>query len=289
MATDKLIVIVGPTASGKTSLAIDLAARYGGEIICADSRTVYKGMDIGTAKPSLFEQHGVPHWGLDLVNPGESFNVAMFKEYADRKITDIRRRGKVPFIVGGTGLYIDAVLFNYQFGPSPDVVKRSTLGKLDLCELHQYCNNNNIKIPENSKNKRYVIREIERRGVSAERQNIPLQNSIIVGITTPRSILRSRVSCRAKSMVEAGVVDEAVAIIQKFGDNSEAATGSVYRIIKDFYMSETGCVDDLVEQFIKSDMGLIKRQMTWFRRNPFIVWGTASSAEHYLSQILEDQ
>ena len=289
MATDKLIVIVGPTASGKTSLAIDLAARYGGEIICADSRTVYKGMDIGTAKPSLLEQRGVPHWGLDLVDPGEAFNASMFKEYADRKIADIRRRGKVPFVVGGTGLYIDAVLFDYQFGPSPDVVKRSTLGKLDLCELHQYCNNNNIKIPENSKNKRYVIREIERRGVSAERQNIPLQNAIIVGITTPRSILRSRVSCRAKSMVEAGVIDEAVAILQKFGDNSEAATGSVYRIIKDFYMSETSCVDDLIGQFIKSDMSLIKRQMTWFRRNPFIVWGTASSAEHYLSQILEDQ
>jgi len=284
-----LIVIVGPTASGKTSLAIDLAARYGGEIICADSRTVYKGMDIGTAKPSLLEQRGVPHWGLDLVDPGEAFNASMFKEYADRKIADIRRRGKVPFVVGGTGLYIDAVLFDYQFGPSPDVVKRSTLGKLDLCELHQYCNNNNIKIPENSKNKRYVIREIERRGVSAERQNIPLQNAIIVGITTPRSILRSRVSCRAKSMVEAGVVDEAVDILQKFGDNSEAATGSVYRIIKDFYMSETSCVDDLIGQFIKSDMSLIKRQMTWFRRNPFIVWGTASSAEHYLSQILEDQ
>lgn len=289
MATDKLIVIVGPTASGKTSLAIDLAARYGGEIICADSRTVYKGMDIGTAKPSLLEQCGVPHWGLDLVNPGESFNVAMFKEYTDRKIADIRRRGKVPFIVGGTGLYIDAVLFNYQFGSSPDVVKRATFGRFGLRELHDYCNNNNIKIPENSKNKRYVIREIERRGVPAERQNIPLQNAIIVGITTPRSILRSRVSCRAKSMVEAGVIDEAVAILQKFGDNSESATGSVYRIIKDFYMSKTGCVDDLVEQFIKSDMGLIKRQMTWFRRNPFIVWGTASSVEHYLSQILEGQ
>ena len=246
-------------------------------------------MDIGTAKPSLLEQRGVPHWGLDLVDPGEAFNASMFKEYADWKIADIRRRGKVPFVVGGAGLYIDAVLFDYQFGVSPDVVKRSTLGKLELCELHQYCNNNNIKIPENSKNKRYVIREIERRGVSAERQNIPLQNAIIVGITTPRSILRSRVSCRAKSMVEAGVVDEAVAILQKFGDNSEAATGSVYRIIKDFYMSETGCVDDLIGQFIKSDMSLIKRQMTWFRRNPFIVWGTASSAEHYLSQILEDQ
>jgi tRNA dimethylallyltransferase len=111
-----LIVIVGPTASGKTSLAIDIAKQFGGEIICADSRTVYIGMDIGTAKPSRAEQAMVPHWALDLVEPGQRFTAADFKEYANKKIAEIRSRGNIPMIVGGTGLYVDGVIFDYKFG-----------------------------------------------------------------------------------------------------------------------------------------------------------------------------
>ena len=99
-----LIVIVGPTASGKTSLAIKVAQQFSGEIISADSRAIYRGLDIGTAKPSMKERDGVVHWGFDLVNPGERFTVADFKRYADAKIVDIRLRGKVPILVGGTGL-----------------------------------------------------------------------------------------------------------------------------------------------------------------------------------------
>lgn len=113
---DKVIVILGPTGSGKTGVGIELAQRIGGEIISADSRTIYKGMDIGTAKPSLEEQAGVPHFGFDLVEPGERFTVADWKEYAASKIAEIQGRGKVPIIVGGTGLYIDALVYNYHFG-----------------------------------------------------------------------------------------------------------------------------------------------------------------------------
>src|SRR5664279_2859392 len=100
-----LVVIVGPTASGKSSLATEVAKKFSGEIICADSRSVYKGMDIGTAKPSVEERQGVPHWGLDLVEPGEYFSVSDFKDYAVEKIKEIRSRNKTPFLVGGTGLY----------------------------------------------------------------------------------------------------------------------------------------------------------------------------------------
>ena len=99
-----LVVIVGPTASGKTALAIKLAEQCGGEIICADSRTVYKEMDVGTAKPTAAEQHQVPHWGLDLVRPDQRFTAADFKLYAEQKIKEIRERGHIPFVVGGTGL-----------------------------------------------------------------------------------------------------------------------------------------------------------------------------------------
>lgn len=111
-----LIAIVGPTASGKTSAAIRIAEKYGGEIICADSRTIYKEMNIGTAKPTSEECSRVPHWGLDLVSPNERYSVKDFQLYALEKIEDIRHRDKIPILVGGTGLYIDSVIFNFQFG-----------------------------------------------------------------------------------------------------------------------------------------------------------------------------
>jgi tRNA dimethylallyltransferase len=133
-----LIVIVGPTASGKTSLAVQLAKKYDGEIICADSRTIYKGMDIGTAKPTLAERAVVLHWGLDLVEPGELFSAADFKRYADQKIEEIRNRGHVPFLVGGSGLYVDAVVFDYAFGVKADPSKRQMLEDWTVEELQNY-------------------------------------------------------------------------------------------------------------------------------------------------------
>ena len=114
-----VIIILGPTGSGKTSVSIEIAKAIGGEIISADSRAIFKGMDIGTAKPTKEEMQGIPHYGLDLVEPGDRFTVADWKRYTEDKINDIKSRGKVPMIVGGTGLYIDALIFDYQFkGPT---------------------------------------------------------------------------------------------------------------------------------------------------------------------------
>ena len=132
MEAKPLVVIVGPTASGKSALAISLAEKFGGEIICADSRTVYKGMDIGTAKPTVDEQARVPHWGLDLVEPGERFSAAKFKRYAIAKIDEIHSRGNIPFLVGGTGLYIDGILFDYEFGSDFNAELRKKLESLSL-------------------------------------------------------------------------------------------------------------------------------------------------------------
>ena len=124
-----VIVIVGATASGKTGAAIAIAKKIGGEIISADSRTIYKYMDIGTAKPSMVERNGVPHFGFDLVEPNGRFTVADFKQYAEQKIYEIRQRGRVPIVVGGTGLYVDALVFNYQFdGKAKDVNHGTVLG-----------------------------------------------------------------------------------------------------------------------------------------------------------------
>jgi tRNA dimethylallyltransferase len=127
-----LVVIVGPTASGKSATAMRIAKEYGGEIICADSRTIYKGMDIGTAKPTAEDRRQVPHWGLDLVEPGQQFTAADFKEYANQKIYEIRQRGNLPILVGGTGLYVDGVIFNYRFGKTnPELRKKLEQLSLD--------------------------------------------------------------------------------------------------------------------------------------------------------------
>src|SRR4051812_22066904 len=111
----ELLVIVGPTASGKSELALKVAQEFRGEIIAADSRTIYKGMDIGTAKPTKEEQQLAPHWGLDLVEPGQTFSVYQFKKYTEERIEEIKKRNKLPILVGGSGLYIDGILFGFEF------------------------------------------------------------------------------------------------------------------------------------------------------------------------------
>lgn len=282
MATKPLIVIVGPTASGKTGLAIELAAFFGGEIICADSRTVYKEMDIGTAKPTNEERERVPHWGLDLVLPGERFTAADFKRYAEEKIEEIRSRGKIPFLVGGTGLYVDGVLFDYEFGQEQDAIRRRELESQSLEALHKYCIENNIKLPENTKNKRYVIRTIEQGEVNAKRSARPISASIIVGIATDRDELRTRIEDRSEQIFQNGVVDEAIKLGKKYGWESEAMTGNIYPLIKQ-HLDGQLTLDELKYKFTTSDWKLAKRQLTWLKRNAYIKWLSLEEARSYLS------
>ena len=282
-----LIVIVGPTASGKTSLAIQLAKKYRGEIICADSRTVYRGMNIGTAKPSLEEQQEVSHWGLDLVDPGDSFSVSQFKDYVCQKIKEIRSRGNIPFLVG-TGLYIDSVIFDFQFGAKYSKEKRVNLQEMTISELQQYCINHDVALPENSKNKRYLIRAIERAGKKSSGLEVPLSNTIVVGITTDKQLLKQRITDRAKKMFKDGVVEETIGLVNSAGWCNEAMTGNVYPVIKKLIEKEID-EDQAVREFIASDVNLVKRQLTWFRRNPFIEWGDIHSCEQYLSRVLDSK
>ncbi len=283
-----LIVIVGPTASGKTSLAIQLAKKYRGEIICADSRTVYCGMNIGTAKPSLEEQQEVSHWGLDLVDPVDSFSASQFKSYARQKIKEIRSRGNIPFLVGGTGLYIDSVIFDFQFGAKYSKEKRANLQEMTISELQQYCVNHDVVLPENSKNKRYLIRAIERAGKKSSRLEVPLNNTTVVGITTDKQLLKQRITDRAKKMFKDGVVEETIELANSAGWCNEAMTGNVYPIIKKLIEKEID-EDQAVREFIVSDVNLVKRQLTWFRRNSFIEWGDVHSCEQYLSRVLDSK
>lgn len=280
-----LVVIVGPTASGKTSLAVELAEQLGGEIICADSRTIYKGMDIGTAKPTEAERQRVPHWGLDLVEPGQSFSVADFKSYAIDTIADIRSRGNIPFLVGGSGLYVDAVIFDYQFGSKSIAEQRAYLEGMDLDQLHKYCEKNNILLPENTRNKRYVIRAIERRGDIGRRRSVPINTSIIVGIATNSDVLRTRIADRSEQILTNGVVEEAMMLGKKYGWESEAMTGNIYPLIYE-YMRKGEDAEELVERFAVLDWKLAKRQLTWFRRNPYIVWDERENLADYIRRVL---
>ncbi|OYX53360.1 tRNA (adenosine(37)-N6)-dimethylallyltransferase MiaA [Candidatus Saccharibacteria bacterium 32-50-13] len=281
-----LVVIVGPTASGKTALAIRLAKRYDGEVICADSRTVYRDMDIGTAKPTPEEQADVPHWGLDMVDPGQRFTAADFKQYALRKVAEIKARGRIPFIVGGTGLYIDGVLFDYEFGEGYDPTRRSQLEALTIEKLYDYCHDNNITLPGNDRNKRYIIRAIEQESINKKRKTTPIEDTIVVGIATARNELRTRIQHRSEQMLANGVVDEAIILGKKYGWKNEAMTGNVYPLVKS-YLEGQITYDDIKDKNTTLDWQLAKRQMTWFRRNPYIYWGDGEQIYRYVASVLE--
>jgi len=276
-----LIVIVGPTASGKTSLAINLAEIYGGEIICADSRTVYKDMDIGTAKPSYEDCQRVPHWGIDLVYPYEYFSAAEFKQYSLKKIEDIRSRNKIPFLVGGTGLYIDAIVFDYKFGNKSDVKKRTLLEKLTIEELWEYCSKNNIELPYNYNNKRYVIRCIEQGGINNNRKVEINNNIIVVGISTDRDNLRKRIKDRIEQFFDNNVVEEARILGKIYGWDNRAMSGNIYPILHKYIDNEINIEEAKVEIFYR-DWHLAKRQMTWFRRNKNIEWLELNQVPSYI-------
>lgn len=280
-----LITIVGPTASGKTSLAIDLAERFDGEIICADSRTIYKDMNIGTAKPGLDERRGVKHWGLDLVSPGEKFSAWDFKIYAQSKIEEARKRNKIPFLVGGTGLYVDSVLFDFEFGEKPKGNLRDELMGLTIDQLQNYSIKNNASLPENRKNKRHLIRNIERKGLIYRGDVDVVENGIVVGIATNKYILHSNIDNRIEQMFYKNVVKEATKLGVVYGWDNEAMTGNIYRIIKRMVDGEIGLAECKSEA-AKVDRRLAKRQMTWFRRNPHILWASLNSADGYLTKFI---
>lgn len=281
-----LIAIVGPTSSGKTGLAISLASQFGGEIISADSRAVYRGLDIGTAKPALLERQGVPHWGFDLVDPGERFTAADFKKYALEKIADIRARGRVPFLVGGTGLYIDSVLYDFQFSAtSNDPIARRRFEQMSLESLYIYCRENNILLPENHKNKRYVINSILRGNNKQIRNSTIMNNSVLVGILVDKSLLRKRIKRRTKTIVSDTTIAEARLAAEQWGWDNEAMTGNVYPLIRRYLEGDISRLD-LERKSCTLDWRLAKRQLTWFKCNQDIRWLELDEAYRYIAQQL---
>jgi tRNA dimethylallyltransferase len=266
-----VIFIVGETASGKTAASIKIAQKIGGEIICADSRTVYKQMDIGTAKPSLAEQKLVPHHLVDVVFPNEKFSAAEFKRRAEKCIQEISSRGNVPIVVGGTGLYIDALLYNFQFKDKPNDAYRTQLLQMNDEKLTTILHKKNIDTSSlNTKNRRHVIRAIERSG-EVPRDTIMRKNAVIFGLKLEREILQRRIESRVDQMFADGFLEEVAELVAQYGWNLESMSGIGYRVARMFLEGEA-TVEDVKKAFIARDLSLAKRQRTWFKRNKAIRW-----------------
>jgi len=270
-----LIVILGPTASGKTAYAIRLARLIGGEVICADSRTVYRGMDIGTAKPTEPERAGVPHWGLDLIEPDQRYSLYDFQRYATAKIAEIRQRQHVPLLVGGSGLYINSVIYDYRLaGGDYDPTTRAKLEKLPPDELRRLIVKQGAKLPRDLDNKRRLIRSLERGGVSNNCGYLSRQ-TVVIGIAVDKEKLSQRISERAERMLERGLIDEAERLIARYG-MVEPLRRNAYGVVAK-YLTGQIYEAELIEQISTKDRQLAKKQLTWWRNPRWasdIMWRT---------------
>ena len=278
-----LVVITGPTASGKTGLALSLAERFNGEIICADSRTIYKGMDIGTAKPTAEEQSRVPHHGLDVALPGERFTAKDFQLLARRAIEDIRSRGKVPFLVGGTGLYIDAVVLDFTW--PEQVGDPSGFEDLTIEQLHALINEQHLPMPVNERNPRHLINTLVRVNGAGKAQSAPDADTIVVAIATEKELLRARIEQRAELMFESGVIEEAQRLGERYGWSSEAMSSNIYPIIRRMLAGEL-TRQEAIQLFVQRDWRLAKRQLTWLRRHDYVRWLPLDEAGQYIETML---
>ena len=265
-----LIVILGPTGSGKTDLAIELADKFDGEIVCADSRTVYRGLDIGTAKPTVTDLRRVPHHLLNVVTPDESFNVAQFKALADEAIEEIIKKGKVPFLVGGSGLYIDAVIYNFGFRLPADLSERRTLEKLSVEELQDSLRQQDLALPSNERNPRHLIRALETKGSLGQRDKLR-NNTLILGLDVSVDKLTERSKARAEHMLADGLIEEGERLFRDYDSNLPAFQAPAYQALKAYLHGEVTYAE-LAELIVAYDRRLAKKQRTWFKRNKSTHW-----------------
>lgn len=277
---NRVIAVVGATASGKTSYSIELAKKINGEIISADSRLVYKGMDIGTAKPTIDEMQEIPHYMIDVVEPEYNYSVGLYVKEAKKHITDIISRGKVPIVVGGTGLYFRVLLENYDLPDvKPDYELRKELSSYSYEELLEML----AKLDEKAANsvekndKKKLIRYIEIiklagkpldlvRGVKEKEFNVEW-----VGLNFPREILYDRINKRVDLMIEQGLIDETKKLLQKHGRISNITDTIGYREVLSYLDGELS-LDEAKDKLKQNTRNYAKRQLTWFRKNEQINW-----------------
>lgn len=297
-----VIVIVGPTASGKTKLSIELAKAVNGEIISADSMQIYKYMDIGTAKPDEEEKSGIQHYLMDEVYPDEEFSVAKYQELAYSYIEKVLAKGKVPIVVGGTGLYINSLLYNINFSETiSDWELRDRLKKEADEKGNQYLHDKLREIDPEAADRIHVndtkriIRAIEvyehtKKPISyhqeVSRQDPPRYNYIIIGLRMDREKLYERINKRVDIMFEKGLIDEVKKLVEMgYDKNSIAMQGIGYKEVLSYLKGEIS-MEELVYLIKLGTRHYAKRQITWFKRIENIFWVDVEE-ETTLSHILK--
>lgn len=282
----KIVAVVGPTASGKTGLSIALAKKYNGEIVSADSRQIYHGMDIGTAKPPTSERSNIPHHLIDIKNPDEDYTVADYKHDAIAAIDDILGRGKLPILVGGTGLYVDAVLDNLDIPKIKADLKLRTEIENDIAEhglatvfkklVDRDPEAANIVDPQNP---RRVVRALEVAILTGEpftvqrTKNESLFDALKIGLSPTPEVLRERIDLRIDLMLQDGLMDEVETLLKEYGKTCAAFEAIGYREVID-YLDGKISLEQAADIMKHNTWHYAKRQMTWFRKEKNIQWIT---------------
>ncbi|MFO1446004.1 tRNA (adenosine(37)-N6)-dimethylallyltransferase MiaA [Bacillus sp. Bva_UNVM-123] len=290
---EKLVVLIGPTAVGKTKLSIELAKKFNGEIISGDSMQVYKGMDIGTAKIKSNEMKGIPHHLIDIKEPEESFSVAEFQELVRMKISEINQRKKLPIIVGGTGLYIQSVIYDYQFSeaPSDEDFRRKLEKRVEIegneklhLELQQIDFESAERIHPN--NIRRVIRALEVYHCTGKTMSELQKNqhpelvydASVIGLTMDREALYKRINMRVDIMLEEGLIFEVEKFYKRGLRNCQSIQAIGYKELYD-YFDNRSTLAEAIEQLKQNSRRYAKRQLTWFRNKMTVNWYDMSKVD----------
>ena len=276
MSKPKVVAVVGTNASGKSALGIRLAKQFEGEIISADSRQVFRGLDLGSGKVTTEEMQGVPHYLIDVREPGEFFSMADFQKMSYEKIEEIRTRKHLPMIVGGTGLYVDSVLDGYQLSDQePDLAYRAELEKLTTPALYAKLVTlvPDVNVEKNNRNR--VMRMLERihDGDNAVPSKQARYDSLRLGVSWERDVLAKRIDERIRMRLEQGMIEEVQGLLDSgVSRDFLLGLGLEYRYITQYLIGEIPDRDDMLAQLAHAIKKFAKRQMTWFRRNPDIIW-----------------
>jgi len=300
---NRLIVLLGPTAVGKTKLSIALAKRLHTEIISGDSMLIYRGMNIGTAKPSIIEQEGIVHHLINILEPNEEYSVVDFQQQAAVLIDSLNKEGKIPILAGGTGLYVKALLEGYEFHETQsDEVYRTYLTQLAQEQGNEQVHALLAKVDPKAAQRlhvndlRRVIRILEihhltQQGKQSEECPIPSQSlqykASVIGLTMERSLLYDRINQRVDMMVAAGLVEEVKNLLQS-GLSVEAQSMQAigYKEIV-LYLKSQMTLDDALTKIKQATRHFAKRQLTWYRKMPYIQWFSVDTGQSE-AQIVEN-
>ncbi len=271
----RLIVIMGTNASGKSGLGVELALKYGGEVVSADSRQVFRGLDLGSGKITPEETKGVPHHLIDVCAPGDFFSMADFQRLAYAAIDGILARGRIPFLVGGTGLYVDSVTDGYELSDiEPDLDLRAHLETYETPALYEMLKE---KLPDTDidpKNRTRVMRALERLAADDYHpgRHTPRYEVLKLGVTWPREILKQRIDERLERRLRQGMIEEVKGLMDA-GVSTEflKKLGLEYRYLTEYLLGEW-TYDQMVDELSRAIKRFAKRQMTWFRREENLHW-----------------